>query len=89
MQYLDWFPKFRSGPVVRTSAKRSNVRKVPHSCPSWGISIGGDQPAQKWLRDRKGRALTFDDVTHDRKIIRILSDTDRILRPATMDLTAR
>ena len=53
---------------------------------SWGFYIGGYQPAQKWLKDRKGRALTFDDVKHYQRIIKILSETDRIMRTITMTL---
>jgi hypothetical protein len=47
---------------------------------AWEFHIGGYQPAQKWLKDRKGRALSFDDVVYYQKIIKILSETDRILR---------
>jgi len=54
---------------------------------SWGFYIGGYQPAQKWLKDRKGRALSFDDVKHYQKIIKILSETDRIMQTITMDLS--
>ncbi len=30
------------------------------------------QPAQKWLKDRKGRKLTNEDIEHYQKIIKIL-----------------
>jgi predicted helicase len=55
---------------------------------SWGFYIGGYQPAQKWLKDRKGRALTFDDVKHYQRILKILSETDRIMGTITMALMA-
>ncbi|SHK90569.1 hypothetical protein SAMN05444414_102205 [Roseovarius marisflavi] len=55
---------------------------------SWGFYIGGYQPAQKWLKDRNGRELSFDDVKHFQKIIKILSETDRIMQTITMDLEA-
>jgi predicted helicase len=55
---------------------------------SWGFYIGGYQPAQKWLKDRKGRELSFDDVKHYQKIIKILSETDRIMQTITMDLVS-
>ena len=42
--------------------------------------IGGYQPAQKWLKDRKGRTLTFDDIEHYRRIIAILLETDKIMK---------
>ena len=53
---------------------------------AWSFHIGGYQPAQKWLKDRKGRALSFDDIRHYQKIIKILSETDRIMKTITMPL---
>ncbi len=55
---------------------------------SWGFYIGGYQPARKWLKDRKGRALSFDDVKHYQRILKILSETDRIMRTITLTLAA-
>lgn len=55
---------------------------------SWDFYIGGYQPAQKWLKDRKGRALSFDDVKHYQNILKILSETDRIMKTIEMDLGA-
>ena len=46
---------------------------------AWDFPIGGYQPAQKWLKDRKGRALSWDDIRHYQKIIKILAETDRIM----------
>lgn len=53
---------------------------------SWGFYIGGYQPAQKWLKDRKGRQLSFDDIRHYQRIIKILSETDRIMQTIEMEL---
>ncbi len=47
---------------------------------AWEFYIGGYQPAQKWLKDRKGRTLDFEDILHYQKIIVALSETDRIMR---------
>ena len=55
---------------------------------SWGFYIGGYQPAQKWLKDRKGRALGIEDVRHYQRILKILSETDRIMKMITMTLDA-
>src|SRR5690554_4415041 len=38
---------------------------------AWEFYIGGYQPAQKWLKDRKERTLGFDDILHYQKIIEI------------------
>lgn len=47
---------------------------------AWNFYIGGYQPAQKWLKDRKGRELTFDDITHYCNIIAVLMETDRLMK---------
>jgi predicted helicase len=46
----------------------------------WKFYIGGYQPAQKWLKDRKGRVLTNEDIEHYQKIIKVLVETDRIMK---------
>ncbi len=46
---------------------------------AWNFYIGGYQPAQKWLKDRKGRNLDFDDILHYQKIIVALTETNRIM----------
>ena len=47
---------------------------------AWNFYIGGYQPAQKWLKDRKDRELSYEDILHYQKIIVALSETDRIMR---------
>lgn len=46
---------------------------------AWNAYIGGYQPAQKWLKDRKGRTLTFDDILHYHHIIHALAETQRLM----------
>ena len=41
--------------------------------------IGGYQPAQKWLKDRKGRALALDDLRHYQRIIVALRRTRELM----------
>ena len=48
----------------------ANVPKV-----AWDFCIGGYYPAQKWLKDRRGRKLSLDDQTHYRRIIASLTQT--------------
>jgi predicted helicase len=47
---------------------------------AWNFFIGGYQPAQKWLKDRKGRTLEMEDVFHYQKIIVALTETDRLMK---------
>lgn len=42
---------------------------------AWEMPIGGYRPAEKWLKDRKGRALTLDDRKHYQRIIIALVKT--------------
>ena len=46
---------------------------------AWEFYIGGYQPAQKWLKDRKGRILDFEDIMHYQKIIKALTETARVM----------
>lgn len=55
---------------------------------AWEFCIGGYQPAQKWLKDRKGRTLSFADIQHYQKIIKILSETDRIMKEIKLPIEA-
>jgi len=47
---------------------------------AWEFYIGGYQPAQKWLKDRRGRELSFEDILHYQKIIVALTETERIMK---------
>jgi predicted helicase len=47
---------------------------------AWEFFIGGYQPAQKWLKDRKGRVLSYEDIQHYQKIIVALAETDRLMK---------
>jgi Type ISP C-terminal specificity domain/N-6 DNA Methylase len=47
---------------------------------AWNFYIGGYQPAQKWLKDRKDRVLSFEDILHYQKIIVALTETARIMQ---------
>ncbi|MFA6144217.1 MAG: type ISP restriction/modification enzyme [Sulfurimonas sp.] len=57
---------------------------------AWNFYIGGYQPAQKWLKDRRERTLGFEDILHYQKIIVALFETDRIMREiGIISLTAK
>ena len=47
---------------------------------AWEFYIGGYQPAQKWLKDRRGRELSYNDIVHYQKIIVALTETDRVMK---------
>ena len=41
----------------------------------WCFHIGGYQVCEKWLKDRKGRKLTYEDTRHYQQIIVALHET--------------
>ena len=47
---------------------------------AWNFYIGGYQPAQKWLKDRKGRALNHEDIAHYQKIVGALTSTHALMQ---------
>ncbi len=69
-------PKYENGKVfINDTQYFDNVPEV-----AWTFFIGGYQPAQKWLKDRKERTLEFDDILHYQKIIVALTETDRLMK---------
>ncbi len=41
----------------------------------WEFHVGGYKVCQKWLKDRKGRTLTYDERKHYQRIVATLSET--------------
>jgi len=46
----------------------------------WNFRIGGYQVCQKWLKDRKDRALSYYELTHYQKIVVTLEETIRLMQ---------
>lgn len=68
-------PRFANATVwINANQGFENVPEL-----AWNFYIGGYQPAQKWLKDRKGRTLSFDDIKHYQKIIKVLVETNRLM----------
>ena len=64
-------PRFASNKVFLNDLQYFD--KVPKS--AWEFFIGGYQPAQLWLKKRKGRTLEHKDILHYQKIIAVLVQT--------------
>ena len=47
--------------------------------PSGEFHIGGYQVLHKWLKDRRGRKLAYDDLKHYQQMVAALSETNRIM----------
>lgn len=69
-------PTYKDGRVYINETQYFD--NVPQT--AWDFYIGGYQPAQKYLKDRKGRALTQEEVMHYENIITVLQATDRIMK---------
>ena len=84
--YITQYPIQGSNEVVKPLFKDGRVYindeqyfdNVPQL--AWEFYIGGYQPAQKWLKDRKGRELSFEDIMHFQKIIVSLTETYRLMK---------
>lgn len=69
------YPKYKDGNVsINESQYFGNVTAV-----AWNFYIGGYQPAQKWLKDRRERELSTEDIAHYQQMIVALSETDRLM----------
>jgi len=83
--FITTYPEAGSDTVEKPVYKNSNVYinekqyfgKVPEV--AWNFYIGGYQPAQKWLKDRKGKILTNSDIEHYQKMIVALMETERVM----------
>lgn len=45
----------------------------------WAFHVGGYQVCQKWLKDRKGRDLGYEDLTHYQQIVAVLARTIKLM----------
>lgn len=68
---------YTNGTVWIDKAQTRGFRRVPEDV--WNFHIGGYQVCEKWLKDRKGHALSKDDIAHYQNIVLALSETIRIM----------
>jgi predicted helicase len=59
-------------------ANTTGFKGVPEAV--WNFHIGGYQVCEKWLKDRKGRTLSKDDIAHYHKIVVALAETMRLMK---------
>jgi predicted helicase len=85
LQFITTYPELGDGKVEKIEFKDGKVYinqsqyfgNVPQE--AWDFYIGGYQPAQKWLKDRKGHILSSENIEHFQKIIVSLTETNRIM----------
>ena len=68
-------PEYKNGRVY--ISKTQYFDNVPQA--QWEQYIGGYQPLQKWLKDRKKTALSAEDIEHYKKIIADLRLTEELM----------
>ena len=78
----------KKGNIVEMASYDDNTRRVFinktqyfENVPpeAWNFHVGGYQACEKWLKDRKGRALTFEDIRHYQTIVVALAETMRLM----------
>jgi predicted helicase len=70
-------PKYSNGNVI-INKKGDRFVNVPE--PIWNFYVGGYQVCTKWLKDRKGRTLTQEDIFHYQRIIVALQETMQLMQ---------
>lgn len=69
-------PKFNQGEIV-INRRGDRFTGVPERV--WNFYIGGYQVCQKWLKDRKGRTLSNEDIQHYQRIVVALKETIELM----------
>ena len=69
-------PKFNDGKVwINRDQFFDNVPEV-----AWEFPLAGYQPAQHWLKHRRGRELNWQDGRQYQRVLKILVETDRLMK---------
>jgi len=79
--FITSFPHSGSNEVEKLRYEDGNIWFNKDQCFSgvdeedWNFHIGGYQALAKWLKDRKSRTLSFDDIEHYQKIVVAIHET--------------
>ena len=75
--------KVRYAPPTDTALGRVHINSNQYfegvTPETWEFTIGGYRPAEKWLKDRKGRILSIADIIHYRRTCAVLAETPRVM----------
>ena len=83
--YITSYPMVGDNKVEKVAFATGNVwinaqqyfGNVPDAV--WNFKVGGYQVCEKWLKDRKGRVLSGDDITHYQRVVVALKETIRLM----------
>ncbi|BDA71709.1 adenine specific DNA methyltransferase [Calothrix sp. PCC 7716] len=70
-------PKYSNG-AVTINKLEDKFTGVPEEV--WNFHVGGYQVCQKWLKDRKGRRLSDEDIQHYQRIVVALKETIALMK---------
>jgi hypothetical protein len=75
------YPKYVASEDGKLGCIKINETQYLEGIPQmvWEFHIGGYQVCEKWLKDRGGRQLSYDDLTHYQKVIVALKETIRLM----------
>ena len=75
--------------ISKDASKSGKKGQYFEGIPSevWEFRMGGYQPLDKWLKDRRGRTLSFDDLNHYRRIAAALTETIRLMAEVDQAIT--
>lgn len=68
---------YADGAVWLDKAQTAGFRGAPEAV--WNFHIGGYQVCEKWLKDRRGRVLTGEDIRHYQRVVVSLRETIRLM----------
>ena len=73
----------RYRPPVNGSPGRVYINRDQHfdgvTPETWEFTIGGYRPAEKWLKDRRRRTLSYEEIAHYRRVCAVLEETPRMM----------
>ena len=70
------YPKYKEGKVIINS-NGTGFEKMSENV--WDFHVGSYRVCEKWLKDRRGRNLTKDDISHYKKIVAVINETIRLM----------
>jgi predicted helicase len=75
MSIAPGYPKFEINNVMIND--KESFKNVPEDV--WNFHVGGYQVCHKWLKDRRGRQLSKEDIVHYQKIVYALGETINLM----------
>ena len=74
-------PRYTPGPQGAPGRVHINATQYFDSVPAstWAFKVGGYQVCEKWLKDRKGRPLSLQDLEHYRSTVAALTHTRALM----------